>query len=96
MTLLTFASHASTVGVSAQGLRQYGADLYLAAACVDRSRAAQSYLETHYLRVVSPDVWKFERWRILPGVNTDPAQRRAEPEGMRHGETYQEPEACGA
>jgi hypothetical protein len=28
--------------------------------------------------------------------NPNPAQRRAEPEGMRHGETYQEPETCGA
>jgi uncharacterized DUF497 family protein len=28
--------------------------------------------------------------------NPNPAQRRAEPEGMRHGETYQELEACGA
>ena len=45
------------------------------------------------VRVVSPVVWKFERWRILPGVQPNPAPRRVEPEGMRHGETYQEPEA---
>jgi hypothetical protein len=43
--------------------------------------------------VVSRVVWKFERWRILPGVKATPAPRRIAPEDMRHGETYQEPEA---
>jgi hypothetical protein len=32
------------------------------------------------------------RWRILPGVEPEPGTRRVETGGMRHGETYQEPE----